>query len=495
MRLKSFVENQLFRILPGNIFNRLVFSYQTVKHYSRHVIFHIKTNLNSLYKYNGTVKITVLDLDTHAWTKADILRHLEESFPKNVLVLKHGLSWKEYETGFDQTIVVTRENYHTLTHEGLLLWELTKVSIIKHIGKLVLPGKTLLEDEDLHYIRQYYSWAVKCHDLINKRLEQYKPDIVFLTQGGIYDSRIFSEVAKQKNIPVVAVENSFSSRHFYIDNLSGQILNRHGLALIGSFVNECRPQDYSTIQKDVYEFFGQALKSKEIDHRTDSNSDPSKTRESLSIPKGKKVILFLGQVRTDASIILDSVLYPDPVSLIEALIQIVDKNDDYFLVIRLHPKEAIVAESFAPRALRELCHNATLNELASRGIENSAKVRIVADRAIDTYALMDAASVGVTINSQSGLEMALKGLPVITAGRCFYAGKGFTWDLPRAELLESTLNQAITSKMTKQEGQLMLKFCHYMFFDYLVPKDLSDNTKRLYELFGLAQKTEKITYE
>ena len=51
---------------------------------------------------------------------------------------------------------------------------------------------------------------------------------------------------------------------------------------------------------------------------------------------------------------------------------------------------------------------------------------IDADNMYDMYDLMAGCSAAVTINSQSGLEAAIRGKPVVVCGEAFYGGLGFT---------------------------------------------------------------------
>ena len=47
---------------------------------------------------------------------------------------------------------------------------------------------------------------------------------------------------------------------------------------------------------------------------------------------------------------------------------------------------------------------------------------------ISTYDLIELADVGLVYTTTVGLEMAMRGIPVIVAGQTHYRGKGFTTD-------------------------------------------------------------------
>ena len=56
-------------------------------------------------------------------------------------------------------------------------------------------------------------------------------------------------------------------------------------------------------------------------------------------------------------------------------------------------------------------------------------MRIVGpDEAVNTYSLMEAAALGLVFGSTAGLEMPMRGLPVVMPVPAHYAQKGFTTD-------------------------------------------------------------------
>jgi capsule polysaccharide export protein KpsC/LpsZ len=85
---------------------------------------------------------------------------------------------------------------------------------------------------------------------------------------------------------------------------------------------------------------------------------------------------------------------------------------------------------------------------------------------------MERASIGVTINSQAGLEMLLLGKPMVTAGRCFYSKNGFTYDLFQKSDLESKIIEAMQAGLTDSAKEELYEFSSYLFDHYLLPKDL-----------------------
>ncbi|MFN7797724.1 MAG: hypothetical protein ACK5Q3_19375, partial [Planctomycetota bacterium] len=119
------------------------------------------------------------------------------------------------------------------------------------------------------------------------------------------------------------------------------------------------------------------------------------------------------------------------------------------LVVKLHPKED---QGLAPGTLQ------AYDQMTWRKIQGSdlfqeflqdSHVRIDYQNECNTYALIQQAHCVATINSQSGLEAAIRGKPVLVLGDAFYSGLGFTNDWSFPVLLESLGPDDMVSDVAK----------------------------------------------
>ena len=132
---------------------------------------------------------------------------------------------------------VNAHNYRDISFEGFNLWGICKVTIAVRINA-VKPD--LNNKEHFRQISLVYGSAVKGISRLKEIFDELDPDSVFINQGGVYDSRCVVEVARDRGINVVGIENSMVGGYVLLDNLSGQIVNRHSLARIGSELLETR---------------------------------------------------------------------------------------------------------------------------------------------------------------------------------------------------------------------------------------------------------------
>jgi hypothetical protein len=267
----------------------------------------------------------------------------------------------------------------------------------------------------------------------------------------------------------------------FVDGYSGFIINRHELA-------EREPANYRSDlsiknSPDFHKIWQEQLKRKSSEHRTGGIDIAT-----LGLPSDKKIILLLGQVANDASIIMDSTIYKTTADFIGEVADITSRHPEWFLVVRLHPKEAWHVDSSGRDDFPgEYLWDNTLNEIEASGVQLPSNCCVVSGPDVSTYQLMERSEVGVTINSQAGLEMLLLGKPVVTAGRCFYANKGFTHDVVQRNDLEAALLAAMAIGLSSHQKKELDLFLSYLLGHYLLPKAprlAGQREKRLREILG-----------
>jgi hypothetical protein len=372
---------------------------------------------------------------------------------------------------------VNARNYKDISFEGFNLWGICKATIA---AKILAVKPAPDNEEHFRQVSKIYGSAAKGISRLKELFDELEPDSVFICQGGIYDSRCIVEVARDRGINVVGIENSMLGGYVLLDNLSGQIINRHSLARIGAELLETRTVSEEDRRK-AYEFWEENLSKKAQEHKTGGMDDEEEIRKALNIDKNKKVLLLLGQVRTDASIVLDSDLYDDPVDMITDVVDHVKHLKDTILVIRLHPKEFIGGSPMGVPYDR-----ITYRCLIKNGVDKVENVRIVEDTRINTYSLMRIADAGITINSQSGLEMLLLGKPVMVCGSASYGNKGFTVDLGHVAGLGACIDHLLNREvMSEEKKRMALDFFHFFCQRHMFDHKLSGKDGRLARIFRL----------
>ena len=112
------------------------------------------------------------------------------------------------------------------------------------------------------------------------------------------------------------------------------------------------------------------------------------------------------------------------------------------------------------------------NERLAALIANTDQVLIDSENEFDTYDLIRRARLSVTINSQSGLEAAIRGTPTVVCGQAFYGSLGFTYDASRAEHFGIAFSEAAAAKAEPSKTRLARKFTTIYFDRYCREKSI-----------------------
>jgi hypothetical protein len=95
------------------------------------------------------------------------------------------------------------------------------------------------------------------------------------------------------------------------------------------------------------------------------------------------------------------------------------------------------------------------------------------DEKINTYDILDITDLGLVYSTTVGLEMSMRGIPVIVAGQTHYRSRGFTSDPSTWEMYFSTLDEKLSdlasAQLTQEQVELAWRYAYLFFFVYPKP--------------------------
>lgn len=315
--------------------------------------------------------------------------------------------------------------------------------------------------------------------VLGRAMNVSQPGAVAIIQGYEPFSAVARELAIRRDLSVIAFENTALKDRMLWDDHSALTTNRN---LSRNFYWRHRERACPKAA-DAY---CETLIAETKRRKQEEHASPERGYESRE--SGRPNVLFLGQVYTDSSVIFGIGDWSTPVSLIRAVAQLASELD-FNLWIKLHPKEngghsPVVNQPYAQLTHRKLMADQTFRQLAE-----DQRVMIDDENTYDTYDLMAKADAVVTLNSQAGLEAAIRGIPAVLAGQAFYGGLGFTLDAPSPATLKVQLDEALGMNADRRLCQRMAArvFTHLFFESYCVPKE-PDAVARLIarRCFGLS---------
>jgi hypothetical protein len=144
---------------------------------------------------------------------------------------------------------------------------------------------------------------------------------------------------------------------------------------------------------------------------------------------------------------------------IERTVQYFAGRKDVQLVVRVHPGE-------------RLMKGPSMQGVIERALpERPEHIHVIGPmEKINTYDIMEIASLGLAYTTTVGLEMAMRGAPVIVAGNTHYRGRGFTyepsgWDEYFA-LLEKILSDPSAHRLASEQIETAWNYAYRFFFEF-----------------------------
>jgi hypothetical protein len=130
------------------------------------------------------------------------------------------------------------------------------------------------------------------------------------------------------------------------------------------------------------------------------------------------------------------------------------------LVMRVHPGE-------------RLTHGRSMVDVVNEALPSIPEhIHVIGPiEKVNTYDLMEVASLGLVYTTTTGMEMSMNGIPVIVCGNTHYARRGFTLDPESWGEYYDMLDAAIKEpkRLTPEQIESAWEYAYRFFFEYPLP--------------------------
>lgn len=130
------------------------------------------------------------------------------------------------------------------------------------------------------------------------------------------------------------------------------------------------------------------------------------------------------------------------------------------LVMRVHPGE-------------RLTHGRSMVDVVDEALPSTPEhIHVIGPmEKVNTYDLMDLASLGLVYTTTTGMEMSMNGIPVVVCGETHYAKRGFTLDPQDWGEYYDILENAIKKQKRLSQAQIerAWEYAYRFFFEYPLP--------------------------
>lgn len=288
------------------------------------------------------------------------------------------------------------------------------------------------------------------------------PDVVIVPNGAIQELGVVYRVARYLNLPTVTYEFSDQRQRIWLAQDGGIMRQntdalwevRQNIPLTRTQVRHIRELFSARKQANLWKNFSRLWQET-------SAKGGENARQALGLDK-RPVVLLPTNVLGDSLTLGRNIFSHSMARWLSRTVQYFYGRKDVQLIIRVHPGEVLTHGL----SMVEVVHN-VLPKLPEHihliGPEDS----------INTYDLVEVADVGLVYTTTMGLEMAMKGLPVIVTGETHYRGRGFTYDpdswVRYFKMLKEILEDPKIFRLRRSQKRLARQYAYSFFFEFPRP--------------------------
>jgi len=289
---------------------------------------------------------------------------------------------------------------------------------------------------------------------VEAALDREDPDVLLLCNGLFLFESIAWEVCRRRGIPVVTYERGFIQETLVFDVDAAACL----FDVDEEWARSC-DIPLTAQERDKLSTY---LRDRETGlHTIDRFWRGARFDEPDRERPGRLVTLF-SNLTWDSAVIGQGLAFEGIADWVTAAVAIFAERPDDELIIRVHPAEVKLPGKQTREPLEPL--------LRERFPVLPPNVRLVpADDSQSSYPLMAASDAVLVFTSTTGLEAAVRGTPVIVAGRTHYRGRGFTVDVSDPEGFAAAVRDVLDRPEDfAPDPELAERYAHMFFFRHPV---------------------------
>ena len=348
----------------------------------------------------------------------------------------------------------------------------------------VFDTQYTLQIEDIDPTWSTYQFRLKRNQEAAQSMLAYlrssKPDVVIVPNGTLQEFGIVYRVARYLKIPVTTYEFSDQREAFWMAQ-NAEIMRQDTTDMWQAQQDSELNREQKGRIKALFEFRQKATPNENFTRKWQNipSQGSDKVREQLKLDK-RPIVLLPTNVLGDSLTLGRQVFTKTLAEWVSRTILYFIGRPDVQLVIRVHPGEILSREYSMLDVV-----NQTLPELP----ENIHVIH--PEEQINTYDLVSIAEVGLVYTTTVGLEMALRGTPVIVSGQTHYRNRGFTYDpeswVEYFKLLGMLLEKPSQYRLSKDKIDLAWKYAYHFFYTFPLPFPWHIKVWQDYETHKLAQ--------
>jgi hypothetical protein len=297
--------------------------------------------------------------------------------------------------------------------------------------------------------------AAAVEEAFGRVLDEARPDVVLLTNGTLVEEDVMAKVARARGVRAVTYGYGIHEDSVMLSSAEEPALEARNEELWAEVRDTpLTPEEDAWLDRIVAE---RERGSGTADYFGAAGDGPEELRRALGVPAAARVVTLFTNLTWDSAALFKDVAFATTSDWVRHAVRVADANPELHLVVRVHPAEASAGT-------QEPAAAAARAEFA----ELPPNVHVIeGHEPVNSYALVDASDTVLVYTSTVGMEAALRGRPVVVAGRTHYRGRGFTIDAETAD--EVTAAMLGAEAPGPDRVALARRYAYAFFFRLMVP--------------------------
>jgi hypothetical protein len=384
---------------------------------------------------------------------ASNVRSTYSMFPIELFNYRQFLADDEAERAEAAVRDVGFEAFREFRYEGINVGEEVFASVLRATFKGTVEDTA----SSRFLVKRYLTSGVMMIHAAEGAYRALQPDCIVMPHGVYITHGIATKVARKMNIPVIIYPGFGGIRRDAIMLSRNETYHR-------TLVHE--PNDiweHAALTAEQRERTLGYVMSKQsggvdvVNYHPDPINDAQDLYRTLGIDQSRALVSVYSNVIWDAQIYYDGNAFENILEWMRFVIGELAKNDNVWGVIRIHPAEVKGGLPTRQPFLEEI------NKWFPTLPEN---VRVIPPESdLSSYTLAEQSRVAIIYGTKMGLELAVRGIPVIVCGETFCRGKGFSLDITSKDELAELLKRIHTlERLDQTTVERALRYAHYLYF-------------------------------
>lgn len=322
--------------------------------------------------------------------------------------------------------------------------------------RLTLRGTLLDDDVTRAQFRRVLLSTMHYVDLLDRMFAAERPDHIVAIHGVYLMHGTITEVARKHGIPVVIWGMPYRSGTVWLshDDSYHRTLVTEPTRLWEDHVltaaEDAEVQDYLDSKRGGGRDY--------VSYHPNPIEDRRRILDELGLDPDRPVITMFTNVIWDAQIYYDFNAFENMLDWVYSTIEHFGRRPEVQLVIRVHPAEVKGGGMPTKQPI--------VAEIAHRFPQLPGNVTLVPPESdVSSYTLAEMSTAALIYGTKMGLEIAVRGIPVVVAGETFNRGKGFTHDIQSREQYFELLDRIEhLPPNTPAMVERARRYAHYLYF-------------------------------